>query len=125
MLSEIALFFCIIVVGTVGELYMTRAMKSIGEVKAFTPLALLRVVGRAFRLGWMWVGFLMMTLAYFALLGMLARANVSFVIPVTALSYVVGAIGGRWFLGEGVTHQRWIGVLLVCAGVVLVYLGKG
>jgi drug/metabolite transporter (DMT)-like permease len=125
MFSEIALFFFIIVVGTAGELCMTRAMKTIGEAAEFTPLALLAVVGRAFRISWMWLGFPLMTLAYFALLGMLARANVSFVIPVTALSYVVGAVGGRWFLGEEVTHTRWVGVLLVCVGVVLVYLGKG
>jgi drug/metabolite transporter (DMT)-like permease len=125
MFSEIVLFFCIIVVGTVGELCMTRAMKIIGEAKEFRPRALFAVVLRAFQFGWMWVGFLMMTLAYFALLGMLARANLSFVIPVTALSYVVGAVGGRWFLGEEVAHQRWIGILLVCLGVTLVFLGKG
>jgi len=29
------------------------------------------------------------------------------------------------FLGERVTGQRWIGVLLVCIGVTLVFLGKG
>ncbi len=125
MLSEAALFFCIIVVGTVGELCVTRAMKRVGEAKEFKPHAWLGVIGRAFCVRWMWVGFGMMALAYFALLGMLARANVSYVIPVTALSYVVGAVGGRWFLGEDVTHRRWIGISLVCIGVVLVYLGKG
>jgi drug/metabolite transporter (DMT)-like permease len=125
MLSEIALFFFIIVVGTTGELCVTRAMKTIGEVKEFTPRALLGVGVRAFRVGWMWVGLVMMATAYFALLGMLARANVSYVIPITALGYVVGAIGGRWFLGETVSRQRWVGVLLVCAGVVFIYLGKG
>jgi drug/metabolite transporter (DMT)-like permease len=125
MLSEIALFFFIIVVGTTGELCVTRAMKTIGEVKEFTPRALFAVGVRAFRVGWMWIGLAMMATAYFALLGMLARANVSYVIPITALGYVVGAIGGRWFLGEAVSRQRWIGVLLVCSGVVLIYLGKG
>jgi drug/metabolite transporter (DMT)-like permease len=125
MLSEIALFFFIIGVGTTGELCVTRAMKAIGEVKEFTPRALLGVGGRAFRVGWMWIGLAMMAIAYFALLGMLARANVSYVIPITALGYVVGAIGGRWFLGEAVSRQRWIGVLLVCSGVLLIYLSKG
>ena len=125
MLVEAVLLFCIVVVGTLGELCITRAMKIIGEAKELHPVALLGTVARAFRVGWMWLGFGMMALAYFALLGMLARANVSYVIPLTALSYVVGALGGRWFLGENVTHRRWIGVLLVCGGVVLVYLGKG
>lgn len=119
------LFFLIVVVGTVGELCVTRALKVIGEMRRFTLRAILEFIGRSFRVGWMWLGFGMMALAYFALLEILARANVSYVVPVTSLSYVVGAVGGRWFLGEDVTHRRWIGVLLVCAGVLLVYLGKG
>lgn len=125
MLSEIVLFFFVIVVGTSGELCVTRAMKTVGEVQQFTPLALLAVAGRAIRVPWMWIGFGMMGTAYFALLGTLARANVSFVIPVTALGYLVGAVGGRRFLGETVSRRRWIGVLIVCAGVVLISLGRG
>jgi uncharacterized membrane protein len=40
------------------------------------------------------------------------------------LSYVAGALGGIVFLKERVSKQRWIGVLLVVIGVVLVFLGK-
>jgi len=46
------------------------------------------------------------------------------VFPATALSYAVGALGGKIFLGEKVTPQRWIGVLIVCLGVSLVFIGK-
>jgi multidrug transporter EmrE-like cation transporter len=125
MIAEVALLSFIVIGGTFGEMCVTRAMKTIGEVRNFTPRGLLRTGGRAFKIGWMWLGFALMALAYFALLGLLARADVSVVIPATALSYVVGAIGGRWFLGEDVSHQRWIGVLLVCVGVLLVYVGRG
>jgi len=56
---------------------------------------------------------------------MLSLANVSFVFPATALSYAVGTLGGKLFLGERVTPQRWVGVALVCVGVALVVIGKG
>lgn len=125
MTTEIALLSFIVIGGTFGEICVTRAMKIIGEVKDFSPRGLLRTGRRAFKVWWMWFGFALMALAYFALLGLLARADVSVVIPATALSYVVGAIGGRWFLGEDVSYRRWIGVLLVCVGVVLVYIGRG
>ena len=72
----------------------------------------------------MWLGLLFMTVAFFALLGMLSLENVSFVVPATALSYAVGALGGQMFLGERVTLTRWIGVLLVCLGVALVFIGR-
>lgn len=72
----------------------------------------------------MWIGVALMALAFFSLLAMLSIENVSFVVPLTALSYAVGALGGIFFLGERVTRRRWAGVLLVCVGVTLVLLGK-
>ncbi len=125
MLAEIILIFLIVVAGTGGELCLTRAMKTIGEVHDFRPRVLLRFFGRAVTVGWFWLAILGMAAGFFALLGMLSLENVSFVIPVTALSYAAGALGGSIFLGERVTPQRWLGVLLVCIGVTLVWKGKG
>jgi drug/metabolite transporter (DMT)-like permease len=125
VLTELVFYFFIIIAGTAGELCVTRAMKTIGEVTDFRPHAVIGVIGRAMRVGWMWIGIGLMTAAFFALLVMLSLENVSLVIPVTALSYVAGTLGGEFFLGERVTRQRWAGVLLVCLGVTLVFIGKG
>lgn len=118
-------FFIAIVVlaGTGGEIAATHAMKQIGEVKQFAPRAVLRVLGRAFRQGWMWLGIGLMALAFFSLLALLSWEDVSFVVPATALSYVVGVFGGKLLLGERVSGLRWAGVLLVCVGVALVCVG--
>ena len=121
---EAILFSLIVVAGTGGELCVSRAMKTVGEVKDFRPLAIARVILRALRSGWMWAGVGMMALAFFSLLGALSFLNVSFVVPVTALSYVAGAGGAVLFLGERVSAQRWMGVLLVAVGVTLVFLGN-
>jgi len=118
-------YFFIVVVGTLGEMCVSRASRTIGEVTDFRPAAIARHIGRAMKQSWMWIGVSMMALAFFSLLGMLAIAKASFVFPATALSYAVGALGGKLFLKEKVTLQRWIGVLFICAGVVLVALGKG
>jgi drug/metabolite transporter (DMT)-like permease len=125
MLVEVVLIFFIVVAGTGGELCLTRAMKTIGEVHDFRPLALFGVFARALRVGWMWIAILLMASGFFSLLGMLSLENVSFVVPVTALSYAAGAYGGSLFLGEKVTRQRWLGVLLVCIGVTMVWKGRG
>jgi drug/metabolite transporter (DMT)-like permease len=123
-MREAVLLFFVVVAGTGGELCVTRAMKHVGEVTDFRPLALVRVILRAMKVVWMWIGVAMMTLAFFSLLAMLSIENVSFVVPVTALSYAAGALGGVVFLGERVSTRRWMGVLLVCLGVTLVWLGK-
>ena len=47
----------------------------------------------------------------------------SALIPASALSYVVGTLGAKYFLGEQISAARWAGVLLVCAGVALVAAG--
>jgi drug/metabolite transporter (DMT)-like permease len=118
-------FFMIVVAGTGGELCVSRAMKQTGEVKDFRPAAIVRVISRALRNKWMWAGVGLMTLAFFSLLAVLSFEKVSFVVPVTALSYVAGALGGRFFLGERISLSRWTGIALVCIGVTLVFLGKG
>lgn len=123
MLESIFLFM-IVAAGTGGELCVSRAMKTVGEVHDFRPAALARFVWRAIRVGWMWVGIAMMALAFFSLLAMLSMENVSFVVPVTALSYAAGAFGALIFLRERISVQRWLGVLLVCVGVTLVWLSR-
>ena len=123
-MREALLLFLVVASGTGGEICVTRAMKHVGEVTDFRPLALVRVIFRAMKVPWMWIGVSMMALAFFSLLAVLSIENVSFVVPVTALNYAAGALGGKFFLGERVTPRRWTGVLLVCIGVTLVWLGK-
>lgn len=121
---ELILLICVIGAGTGGELCVSRAMKALGEVHDFRPAALVQFAWRAARVGWMWVGISLMTVAFFSLLALLSMENVSFVVPVTALSYAAGTIGAAWFLREKVTKQRWLGVLVVCLGVTLVWLSR-
>jgi len=121
---EFFFLFMVIAAGTGGELCVTRAMKVIGEVHDFRPAALARFVFRAMRVGWMWVGIGMMTLAFFSLLAVLSIENVSLVVPVTALSYAAGTTGAMLFLHERISPQRWFGVLIVCVGVSLVWLSR-
>jgi drug/metabolite transporter (DMT)-like permease len=124
-MREIILYLLIIGAGTGGELCVARAMKTVGEVKDFRPSALMRLVPRVLRVPWIWLGLSLMGTAFFSLLAVLSIENVSLVVPVTALSYAAGALGGKFFLGEQVTRRRWAGVLLVCIGVALVVVGRG
>lgn len=122
-MRDAVLLFVIVCGGTGGEIAVARAMKVIGEVHDFSPRNIFRVAIRAAQRPWMWLGVALMALAFFALLAILSWENVSFVVPVTALSYAAGALGGKFLLGERVSAVRWFGVALVCVGVMLVCLG--
>ena len=123
-MREYLFLFIIVVAGTGGDLCVSRAMKAAGEVHDFRPAAIFQFVLRATRAGWMWIGIGLMTLAFFALLAMLSFENVTFVVPVTALSYAAGPLGATLFLHERISRQRLLGVFIVCIGVTLVWLSK-
>jgi hypothetical protein len=70
----------VVVTGTGGEICLTHAMKLLGEVHDFHPRAILSFVLRALRVGWLWLGVLLMTASFFSFLAMLSWFPVSFVI---------------------------------------------
>jgi uncharacterized membrane protein len=57
---------------------------------------------------------------FFMYLTLLSRADVSQVLPLTALDYIVVAVLAQVFLAEPVTATRWLGIALIVAGVALV-----
>ena len=50
---------------------------------------------------------------------LLSWADLSFVLPVTAVGYVLTTAVGVWFLNENVTVGRWAATGLIVAGTVL------
>ena len=122
-MATLTLLLVIVWTGTGGELAVSYAMKHTGEVQSFALRPLLAVLKRAFTHRALWLGVGLMTVSFFSFLALLSWENVSFVVPATALSYVVGVIGARFLLRERVDATRWIGAVLVCLGVALVWAG--
>jgi multidrug transporter EmrE-like cation transporter len=121
---RVILALAVLILGsTGGEIAITYGMKATGEPARLRPLELLRFLGRAVRNMWFWAGVPLMALSFYSLLILLSWEPISFVIPASALSYVVGTLGAKYILGEKVSAARWAGVVLVCAGVALVAAG--
>ena len=53
-------------------------------------------------------------------MALLSWADLSYVLPVTAVGYVLVAIVGRVLLDEQISPKRWAGIVLIMAGVALV-----
>ncbi|HEY6252232.1 MAG TPA: hypothetical protein VI685_19935 [Candidatus Angelobacter sp.] len=51
-----------------------------------------------------------------------SQRNISFLYPLTALTYVVVALGGKFFFGELISRQRWLGIAVVMIGVAMLQL---
>jgi multidrug transporter EmrE-like cation transporter len=123
MIQVILLLAFFICCSTGGEIAVTRGMKDVGEPERLRPKYVFRFLGRALQNGWFWTGIPLMALSFYSLLVLLSWQPVSFVIPASALSYVVGTFGAKYILREEVSPVRWAGVMLVCAGVALVVAG--
>jgi multidrug transporter EmrE-like cation transporter len=121
---RVALILGVLILGTTsGEIAMTLGMKATDEPLRLRPREVLDFLWRALQNGWFWAAVPLMALSFYSLLVLLSWQPVSFVIPASALSYVVGTMGAKYILREDVSPARWIGVVLVCAGVALVAAG--
>jgi uncharacterized membrane protein len=65
-------------------------------------------------------GILMLILSIFARMAIFSVADLSFVLPVTAVGYVLAALLGHAILAERVSVERWIGTVLIFAGAAIV-----
>lgn len=99
-----------------GNLCLAWGTKHLPETLAADPLVYLRsMLDPAIALG-----IVMLILALLVRLALLSVADLSFVLPMTAVGYVLAALLGRFFLHEVVSPQRWLAVALIFAGTALV-----
>ncbi len=66
------------------------------------------------------LGVVALILAVLVRMALLSLADLSYVLPVTAIGYVLAAFLGRTFLHETVSGQRWLGTALIFLGAALV-----
>jgi uncharacterized membrane protein len=53
---------------------------------------------------------------------LLGWADLSYVLPMTSIAYVLSAVLGKVFFGEQVTWQRWLGTGFIVIGIICVGL---
>lgn len=72
------------------------------------------------------VGVVCQALFFASYLFALSRADLSFVLPITAIDYLLTAFVAAWALGERPPALRWVGIALIATGVALVLAtGRG
>jgi drug/metabolite transporter (DMT)-like permease len=115
--------FAVVLVATLavasGEAMLSKGMK-LSSASGSGILAQIRGVLNVHVI----CGTLLMALYFGLYMLALKWADFSFVLPLTALSFIFGAVLARYYLHENVSPSRWIGTLVIMAGVVIVGLGE-
>jgi len=108
--------FLFIALKAVGNFSLAWGMKRSTEAVSANPLHYLRaMLDPAVA-----AGVLLLIFSLLTRMALLSLADLSFVLPVTAIGYVLAALIGKYFLNEIVTPQRWAGVVLIAIGAALV-----
>jgi uncharacterized membrane protein len=68
---------------------------------------------------WVILGIVLLAAWTLSRVTLLSWADLSFVLPVTAIGYVLNALIGYFFLDERISFARWMGTALILLGTLL------
>jgi len=109
------LVLLVVITNVLGNVSLSRGMHQVGRIVSASPFDYVR----AFANPWTAAGICILIIWMLSDLALLSRADLSFVLPVTASAYVLVALLGHFFLHDHISWQRWLGILLISGGVIL------
>jgi len=107
---------------TAGEVLQAAGMRRHGEIHDFRPGAISRAVALLARNRFVIGSVIAMAVSFFAFMKLLSMTDLSFAVPVSAVTYVMETVLAKYVLKERVNALRWAGATLVVCGVTLVSL---
>jgi drug/metabolite transporter (DMT)-like permease len=106
--------------GGAGHVMLAKGMKTVGDLVDAPAGRLGGMVRSVIGNPWVLLGVVFQASFFFMYLTLLSRAEVSWVLPLTAIDYIVVALLAQYLLAEAVTPIRWAGIGLIVGGVALV-----
>ena len=103
-----------------GVVLLKKGITTIGEVKKISVPEVLRVVKSGVTNVNILLGVLFEALFFASLLILMSKSDISFLWPLTGLSFVFATFAAMWFLHEKVSPMRWAGVVFIMLGAALI-----
>jgi drug/metabolite transporter (DMT)-like permease len=105
---------------TAANTLLSKGMKVIASTPSFSSGFSLLMLADALQSPFIWGGVFLLIVYFACFLAAVSWADLSLVLPVTALGYILDVFTGHYFLGEPVPPARWSGSALIVLGVLLV-----
>jgi drug/metabolite transporter (DMT)-like permease len=119
-LKTFILLLVMVTFGPLGDAFLGKGMRRLQTADMRTPADILHFFLRAFTSENVWIGILLLATFFAAYTLVLSWADFSFVQPASSFAYAIVALLGHYLLGEFVSTTRWIGILIICTGVLIV-----
>ena len=120
MLKLLLILLIGLVFESAGVVLLKKGMTNIGDMKSASVSEGLRVAKAGVSSPQILLGVLFEALFFGCLLLLMSKSDISFLWPLTGLSFVFATFAAIWFLGEQVSPARWAGVVLIMAGAALI-----
>ena len=114
------LIFLMVIFGPLGNVLLGKGMKRIGTVSIGTIAGVVDLLSRVLTSCTIWLGIGSLITFFLAYMLVLSWADYSYVQPASSVAYGMVALLAHFMLREVVTPMRWMGVLLICLGVLVV-----
>lgn len=108
----------VVLSNVLGNLSLSWGMKHAAVKLADSPLAYIQIMFTP----WVAIGITLLILWLLSRMTLLGWADLSYVLPVTSVGYVITAFLGKYFFAEQITWQRWLGTFVIMLGTILVGL---
>lgn len=105
----------VVLTNVVGNICLSHGMQQVGRIVSASPADYVRALLNP----WVLAGSCTLALWMLSDLALLSRADLTFVLPVTASAYVFIAIAGHVFLGDRISWERWLGIVVITVAVIL------
>ena len=119
-LKTIPLILISVILGPLGNVFLGKAMKGVGSVTSARIVDLVPIASRVLASGYIWLGIACLLGFFVVHMLLLTWADYSYVQPTTSLSYFSITVLSYFVLGEMISPLRWLGVTIICLGVLLV-----
>ncbi len=106
----------------IGEVLMSYGMKQGGAIDLTVPSQWVGLILSVVRNSYVLAGVVLLAIFFFLYLASLSWADVSFVMPLTAMSYIFAAVLAKFVLKEDVSWFRWVGTAIIVVGIIVVAL---
>jgi drug/metabolite transporter (DMT)-like permease len=116
MIKLIFILLVGLVFESTGVVLLKKGMDGIGDMQKVSVSEVLRVVKSGVTSPQILLGVFFEALFFGCLLMLMSKSDISFLWPLTALSFVFATFAAIWFLHEHVSPTRWIGVILIMIG---------
>ena len=103
-----------------GVVMLKKGMSQIGDVKKISAAEIARIVKAGATSPYILGGVFFEALFFVSLLILMSKSEISFLWPLTGLSFVFATFAAMMFLGEKVSSVRWAGVALIMIGAGLI-----